>query len=66
MEPGQKIKGLFLVGDTPNDIAAAHAIGAVAIAVATGRFTVEALTVAGADVALSDLSDTRCVTDLFI
>jgi phosphoglycolate phosphatase-like HAD superfamily hydrolase len=66
MDPGQTLKGLFLVGDTPNDIAAAHAIGAVAIAVATGRFTVEALTAAGADVALSDLSDTQCVTDLFI
>jgi len=62
--PGQKIKACFLIGDTPNDIAAAHAIGAVAVAVATGKFTVQALNDAGADVALSDLSDTDCVIRL--
>ena len=61
LEPGQGIKACFLVGDTPNDIAAAHAIGAVAVAVATGKFTVQALKDAGADVALPDLSDTDCV-----
>ena len=61
LEPGQSIKACFLVGDTPNDISAAHAIGAVAIAVATGKFNVEDLKAAGADVALSDLSDTSCV-----
>lgn len=65
LKPEQKIKGLFLVGDTPNDIAAAHAIGAVAVAVATGKFTVEALKSAGADVVLSDLSNTRCMEELF-
>ncbi len=65
MEPGQAMKACFLVGDTPNDINAAHAIGAVAVAVATGKFTVEALKAAGADVVLPDLSDTHCVTSLF-
>lgn len=65
LEPGQSLKACFLVGDTPNDIAAAHAIGAVSIAVATGKHSVEDLTAAGADVALPDLSDTPCVTALF-
>lgn len=64
LRPGQALGARFLIGDTPNDIAAAHAIGAVAIAVATGRFTVEALHAAGADVALPDLSDTACVLEI--
>jgi phosphoglycolate phosphatase len=34
---------VVVIGDTPKDIAAAHAIGAEAIAVATGSFGVEAL-----------------------
>ncbi len=34
---------VVVVGDTPKDVAAAHAIGAESIAVATGSFTVEAL-----------------------
>ncbi|MCO6401471.1 MAG: HAD hydrolase-like protein [Verrucomicrobia bacterium] len=38
----------FLIGDTPSDIAAAHAIGAVSVAVATGIYTAEQLAAAGA------------------
>lgn len=64
LKPGQAIKARFLIGDTPNDIAAAHAIDAVSIAVATGHFTVEALQKAGAMVALSDLSDTACILQM--
>lgn len=59
--PGQTLRARFLIGDTPNDIAAAHAIDAVSIAVATGKFTVEALKEAGAMVALADLSDMDCI-----
>lgn len=65
LAPGQAIRGCFLVGDTPNDINAAHAIGAVAVAVATGKHSKESLTAAGADVVLADLSDTACVLELF-
>jgi len=65
LKPGYAVKACFLVGDTPNDIEAAHAIGAVAVGVATGKFGVDELTAAGADVALSDLSDTACVLGLF-
>lgn len=63
LRPGQFIKARFLIGDTPNDIAAAHAIAATPIAVATGKFTVEALKNAGAMVALSDLSNTAALMD---
>lgn len=59
------IGALFLVGDTPSDIAAAKAINAVSIAVATGKFTVDVLRDAGADVVLSDVGDTDCVMQLF-
>ena len=64
LKPGQSIKARFLIGDTPNDIAAAHAIEAVSIAVATGKFTVDALKEAGAMVALADLADTQCILEM--
>ncbi len=64
LRPGQKVSAVFLVGDTPFDIAAAKSIGATAIAVATGKFTTAALLAAGADVALADLSDTAGVKAL--
>jgi len=46
---------LYVVGDTPNDIAAAHEVGAVAVGVASGRYNVDELRSAGADVALGSL-----------
>jgi phosphoglycolate phosphatase-like HAD superfamily hydrolase len=39
----------WIIGDTPKDIACAHAIGARCLAVATGQFTVESLKAHGAD-----------------
>jgi phosphoglycolate phosphatase len=45
------------IGDHLGDIAAARAGGAVAIAVATGPYTVAQLTAAGADVVLEDLRE---------
>jgi phosphoglycolate phosphatase len=48
---------VIVIGDTPKDIAAAHAIGAECLAVATGFFDVEQLRAAGADVAVADLDD---------
>ena len=46
-----------LVGDTPLDVAAAHAGGAHAIGVATGPFSVRELEEAGAESVLPDLRD---------
>ncbi len=48
---------VVVIGDTPHDVAAAKANGAVALAVATGRDSTETLLAAGADHALEDLSD---------
>ncbi len=64
LQSGQEIAGLFHVGDTPFDIAAAKTIGAKSIAVATGKFGADALREAGADHVLTDLSDTPRVLHL--
>lgn len=48
---------VVVIGDTPHDVTAAKANGAFALAVATGRDSVETLLASGADVALADLSD---------
>ena len=40
---------IYVIGDTPRDISAAHAVGCTAIAVATGHYDAQALREAGAD-----------------
>lgn len=52
---------VVVVGDTPNDVAAALDHGAVAVAVATGKYTANELRAAGAHTVLADLSDTGAV-----
>lgn len=54
-------RSVWVIGDTPLDVAAARANDARALAVATGPSSVEELRSAGADVALEDLSDTDAV-----
>ncbi|WP_026204960.1 HAD family hydrolase [Actinomycetospora chiangmaiensis] len=49
--------GLVVVGDTPRDVEAAHAAGALAVGVATGAATLADLRAAGADHVSEDLSD---------
>jgi phosphoglycolate phosphatase len=39
----------YVVGDTPRDVEAAHYAGAIAVGVATGHYTVDALRAAGAE-----------------
>jgi phosphoglycolate phosphatase-like HAD superfamily hydrolase len=58
---GVDFSAVWIVGDTPFDIAAAHAIGARCLAVATGRSTVADLRAAGADAVLPNLADTATV-----
>jgi phosphoglycolate phosphatase len=48
---------VIIVGDTPHDISCAHRGGAKAIAVATGNFTLDALSGCRPDVLVRDLSD---------
>ncbi len=64
LAPGRQVQRLFLVGDTPFDIAAARSIGAASVAVATGKFDERALLDAGANHVLTDLGDTRAVLAL--
>jgi phosphoglycolate phosphatase-like HAD superfamily hydrolase len=52
---------VFVIGDTPNDVACARSGGAQAIAVATGPSSVDDLWASGADVVFGDLSDTDTV-----
>jgi phosphoglycolate phosphatase len=46
---------VFVVGDTPHDIEAAHAAGAVGVGVATGHYDVDQLGSSGAEHVLADL-----------
>jgi phosphoglycolate phosphatase len=48
---------VVVVGDTPLDIEAAHAAGAIGVGVATGHYDVEQLREAGADHALASLAE---------
>ena len=48
---------IFVVGDTPRDIEAAHEVGCTAIGVATGHHDAPALREAGADRVLDTLED---------
>jgi phosphoglycolate phosphatase-like HAD superfamily hydrolase len=52
---------MVIVGDTPSDIQCGRPIGARAIAVATGHYTVESLAEHAPDAVFSNLSDTRAV-----
>lgn len=58
---GAAMDEMVVIGDTPFDIECAHAIGARAIAVATGSHDVAELSEARADVVFQDLSDTEAV-----
>jgi phosphoglycolate phosphatase len=47
----------FSIGDTPRDIEAGHGAGIRVTGVATGKFSVEELTEAGADAAIAEFAD---------
>jgi phosphoglycolate phosphatase-like HAD superfamily hydrolase len=53
LTPGE----VFVVGDTPLDISAAKKVGAVSVGVASGKYSVEELTDAGADHVLGSLTE---------
>jgi phosphoglycolate phosphatase-like HAD superfamily hydrolase len=54
----------LVIGDTPLDIAAAHAVGARVLAVATGPFDPATLHAAGADFVVPDLTNTATLISI--
>lgn len=56
---------VWVIGDTPHDIACGKIIGARTLGVATGSATLEELASHGPTAALHDLSDTNAVLRLF-
>lgn len=58
---GAGIREVWMVGDTPADVAAAHAIGARCLGVGTGAHTPEELLRSGADRSVPNLSDVEAV-----
>ncbi|MFN0147534.1 MAG: HAD family hydrolase [Dehalococcoidia bacterium] len=54
----------IVIGDTPNDVAAAHAAGARALAVATGAHSLEQLRAVGPAWAVADLGDTAAILEI--
>ena len=64
--PAISIADVLVVGDTPHDVACAHAAGATPVAVATGSYSVEQLRDSGAEIVFQDLSDTARFLQLLI
>jgi len=58
-DPGE----VWIVGDTPRDLACARAVGVRCALVATGRVPIGELAALGADIVLPDLSDPRPLLD---
>jgi len=54
---------VFVVGDTPSDVACARAAGVRAVGVATGPYDAATIWASGADSVLADLADTRAVLE---
>ncbi len=55
---------ILVVGDTPLDVKSGREAGARTVGVATGSWTADDLSRAGADVVLSDLTDTEAFLSL--
>jgi phosphoglycolate phosphatase len=53
------VHDIFVIGDTPKDIACARSFGAVAVAVATGRYSLANLSEHEPDHLCRDLADTK-------
>ena len=54
-------RDVFVIGDTPHDVACAQVAGATPIAVATGNYSADELRETGAPLVFQDLSDTSTV-----
>lgn len=60
------VEDVIIIGDTPKDIACAHAIGARCLAVGTGNFKSEALKVHQPWLSLESLQDTQAVCEALL
>ena len=52
---------IFVLGDTPHDVSCARAVGAKAVAIATGNYSRELLAAAAPDFLFDDLSEVSAV-----
>lgn len=57
LHEGPNSERVYVVGDTPHDVAAASASGAVSVAVASGHYTADELVAAGGSYVLTSLED---------
>lgn len=57
---------VWVIGDTPRDLACARVAGTRCLLVATGRYTIRELDPLGADAVRADLSDVAAVLDLLV
>lgn len=57
---------VWIVGDTPRDVACARAHGLRTLAVATGRFDADALRATGADRVVDHLGDTDAIVEVLV
>jgi phosphoglycolate phosphatase len=55
---------VYVVGDTPHDVACALASGAVPVGVATGEYSMDQLRESGAAIVFEDLRDTRAFVEV--
>jgi phosphoglycolate phosphatase-like HAD superfamily hydrolase len=63
---GHGPREVYVIGDTPLDVAAAQANGARSLAVATGFFSADELAAAGAGLVFPDLSPWQAVLDALL
>jgi phosphoglycolate phosphatase-like HAD superfamily hydrolase len=66
LRDGSNDARIVVIGDTPHDVSAAHANGAFALAVATGRDSVDDLRACGADLTLENLADVNRVVEIVL
>lgn len=55
----RKDSTVIVIGDTPKDVAAAHAIGATCVAVASGGHSIDELRACDPELAVTDMTDPR-------
>jgi len=60
------VNDVWVIGDTPKDIACARALGAPCLAVATGKFSARELADFGAECVVEDFADSLAVAEVLL